>query len=302
MPDPPKTASNRTIKRRERRKALQFRPLSLVDSRTPPEEIQRLAGEPRPAKLYRSAAFPTLLPRPPSPDNGELAHSVVLAEAARADHRQASIDTRRISFHPSVAVDVLAAPTLRTIVQANAARLADRDQTIDRLRRDLVDAKSIRPGSGLGAPTSPSTSLPEPRSASSARSDQRCSVGSSPAPPGDADPSPDKDALQSAHLAAKDAEILDLRCQLAELREHSCRFRADKVVSFLSDDRNVFTGPPSPDTQSAADSVVSRLPRPPSPPRPSPPPRIRISLDFGDGLSGLYSRARSRRSGRVDSP
>ena len=299
MPDPPKTASNRTIKRRERRKALQLRPLSLVDSRTPPEEIQRLAGEPRPAKLYRSAAFPTLLPRPPSPDNGELAHSVVLAEAARADHRLASIDTRRIAFHPSVAVDVLAAPTLRTIVQANAARLADRDQTIDRLRRDLADAKSIRPGSGLGAPTSPSTSLPEPRSASSARSDQRCSVGSSPAPPGDADPSPDKDALQSAHLAAKDAEILDLRCQLAELREHSCRFRADKVVSFLSDDRNVFTGPPSPDTQSAADSVVSRLPRPPSPPRPSPPPRIRISLDFGDGL---YSRARSRRSGRVDSP
>jgi hypothetical protein len=66
-------------------------------------------------------------------------------------------------------------------------------------------------------------------------------------------------------LAAKDAEISDLQFQLAELREHSCRFRSDKVASYLSDDRNVFDGPPSPDAQSTADSVVSRLPHPLSP-------------------------------------
>jgi hypothetical protein len=299
MPDPPKTASNRTIKRRERRRALQYQPLHLVDSRTPPAEIQRLADDHRPTKLSRRAAQPSPLPRPPSPDRSELSHAVAIADAARADHRQVSGDTRRISFHPSVAVDVLSAPILRTIVQANAARLADRDQLIDCLRRDLAAARSARAGSGLPVSASPSLSLPEPRSASSARSDQRCSAGSSPVPSGDVDPPQDQDALHGDHLAAKDAEISDLRLQLAELREHSDRFRADKVASFLSDGRNVFDCPPSPDAQSAADSVVSRLPRPPSPRRPSPPPRLRINLEFGDGL---YSRVHSRHAGRVDSP
>jgi hypothetical protein len=299
MPDPPKTASNRTIKRRERRRALQYQPLNLVDSRTSPAEIQRLAGDPPPAKLRRLATQSPPLPRPPSPDRSELLHAVAVADAARADHRLVSGETRRISFHPSVAVDVLSAPVLRSIVQANAARLADRDQTIDRLRRDLADARSARAGPGPPASASPSVSLPEPRSASSARSDQRCSAGSSPVHPGAADPPLDGDAPPSDHLAAKDAEISDLRLQLAELREHSSRFRADKVASFLSDDRNVFDGPPSPDAQSAADSVVSRLPRPPSPRRPSPLPRLRISLEFGDGL---YSRVHSRHAGRADSP
>ena len=66
MPDPPKTASNRTIKRRERRRALQYQPLNLV---TPGPPLPKFNAWPANLALPNFAdARPSLRPylgRPP---------------------------------------------------------------------------------------------------------------------------------------------------------------------------------------------------------------------------------------------